>query len=76
MLDSMSRRSRVEVESCVRAMSGCGDDCGRSSRVEVMRGRRVEMVSASGRMARGPEKEAVSEVRVRDWWVKWVVRAS
>jgi hypothetical protein len=34
------------------------------------------MSSGEGRAGRGPEKEAVREVRVRDWWVRWVVRAS
>ena len=34
------------------------------------------MESRSGMMARGPEKEAETEVSVRDWWVRWLVRAS
>lgn len=34
------------------------------------------MSSGSGMIGRGPENEAVREVRVRDWWVRCVVRAS
>jgi hypothetical protein len=32
-----------------------------------MRGRSVSMASGSGIMGRGPENDAVREVRVRDW---------
>jgi hypothetical protein len=41
-----------------------------------MRGRSTSISSGSGMMGRGPENDAVREVRVRDWWVRWVVRAS
>jgi len=34
------------------------------------------MSSGSSGVGRGPEKEAVRDVRVRDWCVRWVVRAS
>jgi hypothetical protein len=34
------------------------------------------MVSGSGMIGRGPENEAAKEVRVRDWWVRCVVKAS
>jgi len=47
-------------------MSGWGDAFGRSSRVDWMRGRSISMSSGSGIIGRGPEKEAVREVRVRD----------
>lgn len=53
-----------------------GDECGRSSRVLVMRGISASIASGSGYMALGPEKDAVNEVRVRDWCVRWVARAS
>lgn len=76
MLESISRRSRVDVDNWESAMTGCGEARGSSSSVDVMRGRRVSMVSRSGIMARGPEKEAVKEVSVRDWWERCVVRAS
>lgn len=44
--------------------------------VDVMRGRRVDISSGEGRIARGPVRMAVEELRVRDWWVRCVVRAS
>jgi hypothetical protein len=40
------------------------------------RGRRESISEGSGIMARGPEKGVLREVRVRDWCVRWVVRAS
>jgi hypothetical protein len=55
---------------------GSVEECGRSSSVVSMRGRSTSISSGSGMMGRGPEKDAVREVRVRDWWVRWVVRAS
>lgn len=75
-LERCSRSSRFESVSWERERTACGFECGRSSRVDVMSGRRVSIVSGSGMMARGPEKEAVREVSVRDWWVRWVVSAS
>lgn len=57
-------------------MIGSVEDCGRSSNVDCISGRRVSIVSGSGMMGRGPENEAAREVKVRDWCVRWVVRAS
>lgn len=57
-------------------MSGSVEECGRCSSVESMSGSRSSMLSRSGMMGRGPEKDAASDVSVRDWWVRWVVRAS
>lgn len=70
------RSSRVERVRCESETSGAVEEFGRSSRVDWMRGRSVSMSSSEGIMGRGPEKEAVREVRVRDWWVRCVVRAS
>ena len=70
MLESMSRRSRVDVDSWESAITGCGEERGSSSSVDVISGRRVSMSSRSGMMARGPENEAVREVNVRDWCVR------
>jgi hypothetical protein len=41
-----------------------------------MIGRSSSISSGSGRMANGPEKDTAMEVRVRDWCVRCVVRAS
>jgi hypothetical protein len=41
-----------------------------------MIGRSSSMSSGSGRMANGPEKDTAMDVRVRDWCVRCVVRAS
>jgi hypothetical protein len=76
MLDSISRSSRVDTESWESAIMGCGEEWGSSSRVDAMRGSKVSMVSRSGIIARGPEKEEDKEVNVRDWCVRCVVRAS
>jgi hypothetical protein len=70
---SSSRVDRVRCESETR---GSVDEFGRSSRVVWMSGRSVSISSGSGIMGRGPEKDAVRDVRVRDWWVRCVVRAS
>lgn len=43
------------------------DECGRDSRVCSTRGRSSSMASDEGIMARGPVKEAVRDVRTRDW---------
>lgn len=61
---------------CARDTIGSVEECGSSSRVLSISGRSVSISSKSGMMGRGPEKEAVREVRVRDWWVRCVVRAS
>lgn len=68
--------SRVDIVRCESATSGSVEACGSNSRVDWMRGRRFSMSSESRGVGRGPEKDAVREVRLRDWWVRWVVRAS
>lgn len=61
---------------CESEISGSLEECGRRSRVDWMSGSSVSMSSGSGIMGRGPENEAVREVRVRDWCVRCVVKAS
>ena len=68
--------SRVDSVRWERETRGSVEACGRRSSVDWMRGRRMSMSSWSSGVGRGPEKDAVREVRVRDWWVRWVVRAS
>lgn len=76
MFARLCRSSRVDIVRCVSDVRGCVEECGSSSRVDCISRRRFSISSKSGIMGRGPEKEAVSDVRVRDWWVRCVVRAS
>lgn len=55
---------------------GSVDECGRDSRVCSTSGMSSSIASGEGIMARGPVNDAVSDVRTRDWWVRWVVRES
>lgn len=59
--------SREESVRCESDMSGSVDACGSSSRVDSMSGINASMVSGSGMMGRGPEKDAAKDVSVRDW---------
>jgi len=68
--------SRLEWVRWEMATSGSAEGWGSSSSVVCMMGRSSSMSSGSGRMANGPEKETAMEVRVRDWCVRCVVRAS
>lgn len=61
------RSSRLECVRWDRATSGSAEEWGSKSRVDCMIGKSSSMVSGSGRMGRGPEKEAARDVRVRDW---------
>jgi hypothetical protein len=60
------RSSRVDMVRCARETIGSVEACGRSSSVVCMSGRRVSISSGSGMIGRGPEKDAVRDVRVRD----------
>lgn len=70
------RSSRVERVRWDKETIGSVEECGRDWRVCSISGRSESISSADGIMARGPVKEAVREVRTRDWWVRWVVRES
>lgn len=68
--------SRLEWVRWESATSGSAEGWGSSSSVDCMIGRSSSISSGSGRMANGPEKDTAMEVRVRDWCVRCVVRAS
>lgn len=70
------RSSLVDIVRCASETIGSVEECGSSSSVLSISGRSVSMSSRSGMIGRGPEKEAVREVSVRDWCVRCVVRAS
>lgn len=68
--------SRLECVRWESATSGSAEGWGSSSSVDCIIGRSSSISSGSGRMANGPEKDTAIDVRVRDWCVRCVVRAS
>lgn len=61
------RSSCVESVRWESEIIGSVDEWGSDWRVCSTRGRSSSIASGEGIMARGPVKEAVSEVRTRDW---------
>lgn len=66
----------MESVRCESETIGSAELCGSDWSVCSTRGMSSSIASGEGIMARGPVKDAVREVRTRDWCVRWVVRES